>query len=164
MNPCETYAELLPEFLDGALPPDLAANTATHLAECAHCRDELRFVRTLTRAARELPSPTPGDAVAIRIMQSVLGARPVPRRTEFGPVLDVEELADFLRVDPATLDRYIPDIPCFELGGKLLFRRETIEEWIRQRELGIGLQPLPEPQPIPEEHEQTVSGGVQWTL
>lgn len=164
MKTCETYAELLPEFLDGALAPDAAADVAMHLGECAGCRSELQFVRKLTSAAQGLPKPQPGDGVILKMMQAALGPATRERRSEYGPVLDVEELADFLRVDRETLEPYLDDIPCFELGGKLLFRRKTIEEWIQQKEqsLGFALGTVDRDRAAVPEGMQT--GGVQWTL
>ena len=164
MKTCETYAELLPEFLEGSLDADAAADVAMHLADCARCRGELQFVRTLTAAARKLPQPQPDDAVVLKIMETALGPATRERRSEYGPVLDVEELADYLRVDREALEPYLDDIPCFELGGKLLFRRKTIEEWIQQKEqsLGFTLGVVDRDRVAVPEGIQT--GGAQWTL
>jgi hypothetical protein len=164
MKTCETYAETLPEFLEGALAPDSAADVAMHLADCAGCRGELQFVRTLTAVARKLPQPQPGDAVVLKMMEAALGSATRGRRSEYGPVMDVEELADYLRVDRETLEPYLDDIPCFELGGKLLFRRQTIEEWIQQKEqsLGFVFKAVDRDRTAVPEGIQT--GGAQWTL
>lgn len=50
------------------------------------------------------------------------------------PVMTISEVADYLRCSPETVSAYLGDIPCFELGGKLLFRKESVEEWIKKRE------------------------------
>ena len=72
--------------------------------------------------ARELPRRGPSVGTIMNVSEAIHGeARPV-RRTEFGPVMDMEELAEFLRVDAETVEEYLDQIPCFELGGKLLFR------------------------------------------
>ena len=55
-------------------------------------------------------------------------------------MLDADELAAFLRIDMETLKLYVEDIPRFELGGKLLFRRKAVEDWIARRELSLALQ------------------------
>jgi len=52
-------------------------------------------------------------------------------------VLDLEELAEFLRVTPETIGIYLDELPSFELGGKLLFRRASVEKWIERREQSI---------------------------
>ncbi len=42
--------------------------------------------------------------------------------------------ADYRRVTSDVLDNYLAEIPCFELGGKLLFRKDAVDEWIKERE------------------------------
>jgi hypothetical protein len=50
------------------------------------------------------------------------------------PVMIVKELIAYLRITPEILEDYLEEIPCFELGGNLLFRREAIDKWIKSRE------------------------------
>ena len=50
------------------------------------------------------------------------------------PVMTISEAADYLRVTSDVLDNYLGEIPCFELGGKLLFRKDAVDEWIKERE------------------------------
>ncbi len=50
------------------------------------------------------------------------------------PVMTLDEVAAYLRVSPATIEELLPEIPCFELGGQLLFRRDSIDAWTRNRE------------------------------
>lgn len=164
MKPCDNYRELLPEFLEGALGADRATDVAMHLADCDECRKELHFVRDLTSAARRLPQPRPDDNVVLRMMEAVCRSETPARRTEFGPVLSVEELAEYLRVDAETLKPYLDDIPCFELGGKPLYRRKTVEEWIRQKEQSLGFAFGPGSKDRPAALGTIETGGAQWTL
>jgi hypothetical protein len=166
MKECEKYLELLPEFLEGALEGDEAAEVALHLGDCADCRDELGFVRNLTAAARRLPQPRPDHAAVLRMTEATRATQARPRGTEYGPVLSVEDLADYLRVDIETLEPYLADIPCFELGGKLLFRRETVEGWIRQREqtVSLGFGAVGGGRVTVPECVGMQTGGAQWTL
>lgn len=103
---------------------------------------EQEMLRRIHSLAAELPRHEPGTEAVLR-MKAAFFERPRPQRqTEFGPVLDMEELAEFLRVDRAALEPYLDEIPCFELGGKMLFRRKSIEEWIERRENELGMQRL----------------------
>lgn len=154
----------MPEFLEGALGADRAADVAMHLADCDECRNELRFVRDLTSAARRLPQPRPDDSVVFRMMETVHRSEAPSRRTEFGPVLSVEELTEYLRVDAENLKPYLDDIPCFELGGKPLYRRKTVEEWIQQKEQSLGFSFGPGSKDRPAALEGIETGGAQWTL
>jgi hypothetical protein len=166
MKECEKYVELLPEFLEGALEGNEAAEVALHLGECAECRDELGFVRNLTTAARQMPQPRPDDTAVLRITEAIRATQARPRGTGYGPVLSVEDLADYLRVDLETLEPYLADIPCFELGGKLLFRRETVEGWVRQREqaVNLGFGAAGGDRATVQECVGIQTGGGQWTL
>jgi hypothetical protein len=50
------------------------------------------------------------------------------------PVLTIEEVALYLRVTPEIIGESLGDLPCFELGGKLLFRKDSVDEWIKMKE------------------------------
>ena len=90
--------------------------------------------------AKKLPRYAPSTELVLKIKSSIHGQSKAERRTEFGPVLDIDELAEFLRVSKDIIEQYLEDIPCFELGGKILFRKKSIEEWIEGREKDFGFQ------------------------
>lgn len=50
------------------------------------------------------------------------------------PIMVISELINYLRITPEILDDYLEEIPCFELGGKLLFRRDAVDKWIESKE------------------------------
>jgi hypothetical protein len=67
------------------------------------------------------------------------------RETEsapFGPVLALEDLARYLRTPGDLLQPYLDQIPHFELAGRLLFRKEAVDEWIRERERRLAVETL----------------------
>jgi hypothetical protein len=41
---------------------------------------------------------------------------------------------------PIMIEEHLDDIPCFEFGGKLLFRKEAVDEWIRSREKNYAVE------------------------
>ena len=90
--------------------------------------------------AKELPRYAPSTELVLKIKSSIHTQSKAERRTEFGPVLDIDELAEFLRVSKDIIEQYLENIPCFELGGKILFRKKSIEEWIEGREKDFGFQ------------------------
>ena len=49
-------------------------------------------------------------------------------------MLDFDELAAYLRVDRRIVGQYLDEIPSFEMGGKLLFRKKSVEAWIASKE------------------------------
>jgi hypothetical protein len=114
--------------------------------------------------ARELPRRSPGAETIMKISEAIHGEAKPARRTEFGPVMDMEELAEFLRVDAGTVGEYLDQIPCFELGGKLLFRRKSVEEWIAARERTVAVQGLRVEFDRPVLPAGAPAGGRRWTL
>lgn len=137
---CEACEKILPEYLAGELSPDEREGVEKHLDECASCRDEVRAMDAIERAAGEMPRAEPGTAAILKISEAIHQYATPPRRTEFGPVLDIDELVDFLRIDRAVIEIYLDEIPCFELGGKLLFRRKSVEAWIERKEMQMSVQ------------------------
>ena len=136
---CKQCSPLLSAYLDGEAEDARVEGIRKHLAECAECRAELDVLEDIAQAATNLTRFEPLEDVVLAISSAVHRCPPAPRRTQFGPVLDMDELADFLRVDKHTVGSYLEEIPCFELGGKLLFRRKSVEQWILGREMNVGL-------------------------
>jgi hypothetical protein len=160
---CERIQPLLSAYLDGETPGTERAEIAEHLGACAPCRSEAQAVGNIAQMARALPRHTPSQEAVLKISEAIHQLPPRPRRTEFGPVMDFDELADYLRVDRSTLGTYLDEIPSFELGGKVLFRQKSVEEWIRHKETRLSWQPRklpPDAATVPE----TATGGASWQL
>ena len=141
---CETYAEWISEQLDGELDAKREQELKRHLVACADCRKTLKAMEHLPADIRSLPRYEPADKTAMAITEQFHKLAVVPRRSEFGPVMDIGELAEFLRVTPETVGTYLDDLPSFELGGKLLFRRSSVEKWIEKREHRIEMTMTPD--------------------
>jgi len=54
---CEEIGELLPDYLQGRLSADQAAEVEKHLAECAGCGEEVALWKKLALLPEEQPSP-----------------------------------------------------------------------------------------------------------
>jgi anti-sigma factor RsiW len=54
---CEETGELLPDYLQGRLRADQAAQVEKHLAECAACGEEAALWKKLALLPEEQPSP-----------------------------------------------------------------------------------------------------------
>ncbi len=160
---CQDCQLWIPEYTESVLAPDVRCEFLDHLAGCAACQAELRAFERLAAAARQLPVAEPGDETVLRITETILAAEPPRRRSEFGPVLDAAELADYLHVAPATLQDYLPELPSFELGGKLLFRRKSIETWLEGRERGFATELSASAVNVTVSTRNATPGGVPWT-
>ncbi len=86
-------------------------------------RDAVRLLREAS-----LVAPSRGTEEAIRA--AIRGEAQVAT----AEVFDLEGLAAFLRVEVEDVRRCLDEIPCFEVAGKLRFRRESVERWIDERE------------------------------
>jgi excisionase family DNA binding protein len=68
---------------------------------------------------------------------------------KFPPVLNLAEAAAFVRCSRAHLSniihgkiRGIPRLPSVRIGRRVLFRRESLEQWLRQAESTSGTRPV----------------------
>jgi excisionase family DNA binding protein len=61
-------------------------------------------------------------------------------------VMTLEEVAEFLRVHASTIYRLLKkgSIPAFKLGGEWRFNKESIEQWISEREASFASDQAPE--------------------
>jgi hypothetical protein len=131
---CTTCQEHLPEYQERGLPQETTEAVRQHLAACADCRQQQQRDTELLAATRALPRTRPRPEVILITSSKIHAAAPAQARTDFGPVLDIHDLAEYLRVEPDLLENYVEEIPHFELGGRLLFRRVAVETWIAERE------------------------------
>ena len=148
--------EHLSAYLDGELDEVQAAEVEAHLKSDAELQAMCADLETLTRLAGDLPEVEPSTRVFRKVLTAVHPDDRSRKRTDFGPVLTADELMEFLRIDRATLETCIGDIPCFELGGKLLFRRDSVDAWILERERNFR-----RANPVSQSNTQT--GGTSWT-
>lgn len=68
-------------------------------------------------------------------------------------------------MDRGTIETYLNELPCFEFGGELLFRKKSVENWIEARERRVGLS-FAEPaldKAVPM-RSMAVKEGIRWTL
>ncbi|MBU4198908.1 MAG: helix-turn-helix domain-containing protein [Verrucomicrobia bacterium] len=137
---CRECSEHLSEYSDHEPAESEARAIKVHLDACEDCRNQLRLMEHMAAATRDLPRHEPSAACLLRISEAIHRRAALPLRTEFGPVLNFDELAEYLRVDRETIGQYLDEIPSFEMGGKLLFRKKSVEAWIESKEMGFGLQ------------------------
>ena len=163
---CQACTERLSEYADQELAENEAREIKDHLAKCAGCRRQLQHLEQIASATATLERHTPSADCLLKISKAIHQRAQSARRTEFGPVLNFEELADYLRVDQTTIGQYLDEIPSFELGGKLLFRRKSVETWIESKETGFTLQRInaETPNAFSQQSELVTNGGVTWTL
>jgi len=160
---CKECEELLASCLEGDLDQTESGQVRDHLETCPECRSQLALEQKMNSGLERLPKHVPDAETILRVSEEIYAIAPKPRRTAFGPVMDVDELAEYLRVGQDTLDIYLEEIPCFELGGKILFRQKSVEQWIEEREKSFELEMKAiEIKKLTHPVAQ-LSGGAKWT-
>jgi len=92
-------------------------------------------VRDLTKLLRTELDFQLTDEADLRIQTKLdRELNPTEQSSDPRPVMTIREIACYLRVEPEVVGEMLGDIPCFELGGKLLFRREAVDAWLAKRE------------------------------
>lgn len=135
---CMKCQDLMPDYQERRLAEEIRRDIERHLETCQECREQNKLLDRIDNLAKQLPRHIPGADVTLKIKKAIYKQLPAQRRTEFGPVLDMDELAEFLRVSKETIEEYFDEIPSFELGGKILFLRKSVEAWIEAKEGNFG--------------------------
>ena len=163
---CQTCTEKLSEYADHELAGNEERAIKAHLDACAECREQFRRLEQMASATATLKRHAPSADCLLKISKAIHQRARTVMRTEFGPVLNFDELADYLRVDHETIGQYLDEIPSFELGGKLLFRKKSIEAWIESKEMGFELQRMiaESPEAFSRPNELIINGGATWKL
>ena len=90
--------------------------------------------KKIQRLCRDAFDVKLGDSASLKIQAALNTELRTISNAPAKPVMTITEVADYLRVSSEILENYLGDIPCFELGGKLLFRKDAVDEWIKDRE------------------------------
>lgn len=125
-----TYEELA-GFAENDLPDERQAAIERHVATCQTCRQRLAAFKTVDGALRRMSAAQP-SAGTILATRRLLAEETRPKREP--EILTLEEVAEFLRIDPEELRPFVADLPAFELGGQIRVRRSKLLEWVEQRE------------------------------
>lgn len=72
---CRDVPALTTDYLESALPRTQRFSMTFHLSICSFCRRHLRQVRATVRLLRQLPMPTPAQAVEDAVMACLAGSQ-----------------------------------------------------------------------------------------
>jgi hypothetical protein len=128
---CEIGYEELAALAAGDLPPDRSEQLRDHLAGCDACRRRLDAIEEVDTRLTRLRQHVPAAGAVLETRR--LLSREV-RGTGGQEVMTLEDVAEFLRVSVEDLSEAVPELPAFEIGGRIRVRRTKLIEWIEQRE------------------------------
>ena len=130
---CEETRERLSEFEAGELSPELAQGIREHLSRCGACSELLTSLSRMTGLMVSLTDEEPSRSLCVRVLARMDEMR-APGLDSAPEIMTPEDLALYLRIPYERVEEEIGDIPAFEIGGELRFRKERIREWIDRRE------------------------------
>ena len=125
---CVECQQLLSQLQKGELGEPDAHEAASHVKVCPTCRERLDALRQLDDLLRAVPTPPPhlGTLLSVReqVHRAVLGDE----------ILDADQVATYLKLSREEVMDNLDELPCFEVAGRVRFRRDALLQWIESRE------------------------------
>ncbi len=128
---CNIPYEDLVTYADDDLDAGRLEEIRHHVAQCPSCQQRLEALKQVdTMLAESAKAQPPAEAVlaARRAIAQALG------RGHANEMMTLEEVAEFLRLNPQQLGEIVEELPAFELAGQIRVRRERLMQWVQQRE------------------------------
>ncbi len=156
---CTDVREEIVAYIDGELSSMGVRAIEAHLAGCKECtaeRDKLKATIKSTHKVETLqPAQNWWEALQKRLyapdsdlvseihalresiarLESRVDGRPV-RLAPVKEIMTLEEVAAYLQIEPDVIWKLLNEIPHFEVGAELRFKKNSVDEWIRIKESG----------------------------
>ena len=155
---CKDVQMELVAYLDEELSTMWQKAIKAHLAECADCAQEAGEIRGVTQITQNFAGITPKEnwwtnlqaklesekttdvATEMRHLRNTL--HDLSERLErsdvnsvlMNEIMTMEEVAEYLRVDVDTVWNMMDELPHFQIGYELRFKKSSIDEWIHAKE------------------------------
>ena len=128
---CDECRDLLSELEAGELDEGVASQVRAHLTSCPECSRLFAAVKSTAELVESLSDEEPPRSLSLKILARV-EAEASRNAADLPEILTSEQVARFLNVP---LDALVTDdLPGFEIGDQLRYRRDRVLEWIEQRE------------------------------
>lgn len=151
---CVDVQSELVAYLDGELSNIAKTVIEQHLGGCEHCTAELISLQETVEAAKTWKPIQPAPNFMNKLRSQIEDISPPDLATELrhlritldllnqqmqqekhaSEVMDIEQLSAYLRVGVDVIWDMLEDVPYFQLGYELRFKKSSIDEWIRSRE------------------------------
>ena len=156
---CNNVREELVAYIDDELSSMGKHTIEAHLADCKECaaeHDKLKATIESTHKAEtiqpaqnwwetlqeRLYAPDSDLVSAIYALREAIirlesrvdgdGGRLAPAKE----IMTLEEVAAYLQIEPDVIWKLLNEIPHFEVGAELRFKKSSVDEWIRMQESG----------------------------
>ncbi len=131
---CNDFLKIISEFEKDELPDELHKEAMKHTDGCQKCKNELKKFKKIMSLSKDFMDAKLSLSAALKMSSFISKLLDEGKQTVFGPILNINDLSNYLRVRGDVIETYLNEIPCFELGGQILFRKEKVDEWIEKRE------------------------------
>ncbi|MBT4816714.1 MAG: helix-turn-helix domain-containing protein [Lentisphaerae bacterium] len=128
---CQCEPEALCRVLGDEMDAEERQSMETHLGQCTDCTRMLAALRVTDRCLEQLDQIEPDAATLLDVRRAMACER---QRSHDDSLMTMDEVAEYLRLDPDEFERVASQVPAFEFAGKVLVRRSQLLEWVRQRE------------------------------
>jgi len=123
--------EQLARLVSAELNPTDAERMHRHIDDCAQCSDRVQTLTKVDELLASLPVAEPSATALLDVRRELARENNTSREPE---ILTLEEVAEFLRLSPEEFGEIAPELPAFELGGRVRVRRSRLLTWIEERE------------------------------
>lgn len=131
---CNDFLKIISEFERGELTDELYEEATKHMDCCQKCKNELKKFRETMSLCKDSMDAKLSLSATLKMNSYISKLLNEGKELVFGPILNINDLSNYLRVGENIIETYLNEIPCFELGGQILFRKEKVDEWIGKRE------------------------------
>lgn len=131
---CNDFLKIISEFEKSELSGELREEAIKHTDGCPNCKNELRKFKKIMSLTKDSMDAKLSLSATLKMSSSISKLIDEGKEPVFGPILNINDLSNYLRVREDIIETYLNEIPCFELGGQILFRKEKVDEWVGKRE------------------------------
>ncbi len=151
---CVDVQSELVAYLDNELSKIAKTVIEEHLESCERCTAEMIALQETVEASKTWQPIQPSSNFMIQLREQIEDASPPDLATELrhlritldlltqqlqqekhtSEIMDIEQVAAYLRMGVDELWSMLDDLPHFQLGYELRFKKSSIDEWIRARE------------------------------
>lgn len=158
---CHNVREELVAYIDDELSPMGRHAIEAHLAECADCAVECETLQETIEATHQIASIQPSQGWWEKLQENIqtpesdflselralresvarLESRMDGRLSQLEPakeVMTLEEVASYLQIELDAMWNLFDEIPHFQVGYELRFRKSSVDEWMHMKENGSG--------------------------
>ncbi|MFC1852980.1 zf-HC2 domain-containing protein [candidate division CSSED10-310 bacterium] len=136
---CESEKNLcqyVEDFFDGEMTAEETRDFELHLTACPTCQHRIKELQVMRNALQDVSDLKLPDEADLRIRHQL--HEQIGDGSEGDEILDIEGLAQLLKIPVSEVVKRLNELPAFEIAGRIRFRRDRIEKWIHDQEVKLS--------------------------